>query len=104
MDVEPIRSIIETRLGQQLSFFNLMQGYLAVVLAVGIAGIGVIMVRAVCERRREVGVLRALGFPAPGAARLLRGVALRCVRRRAHRRCARVRHVVQPRRDVVVIW
>jgi putative ABC transport system permease protein len=29
---------------------------------VGIAGIGVIMVRAVRERRRQVGVLRALGF------------------------------------------
>ncbi|MFN8034601.1 MAG: FtsX-like permease family protein [Acidimicrobiia bacterium] len=63
-DAEPIRSIIEARLSQQLSFFNLMQGYLAVGLVVGIAGIGVIMVRAVRERRREVGVLRALGFSA----------------------------------------
>ena len=33
-------------------------------LIVGIAGIGVIMVRAVRERRRQVGVLRALGFQA----------------------------------------
>ncbi|MEA2516189.1 MAG: putative transport system permease protein, partial [Actinomycetota bacterium] len=29
---------------------------------VGIAGLGVVMVRAVRERRRDVGVLRALGF------------------------------------------
>jgi putative ABC transport system permease protein len=31
---------------------------------VGVAGLGVVMVRAVRERRRTVGVLRALGFPA----------------------------------------
>jgi putative ABC transport system permease protein len=30
---------------------------------VGIAGLGVVMVRAVRERRRSIGVLRALGFP-----------------------------------------
>jgi FtsH-binding integral membrane protein len=30
--------------------------------AVGIAGLGVVMVRAVRERRRNIGVLRALGF------------------------------------------
>ena len=30
----------------------------------GVAGLGVVMVRAVRERRRTVGVLRALGFPA----------------------------------------
>jgi putative ABC transport system permease protein len=33
-------------------------------LIVGIAGIGVLLVRAVRERRREIGVLRALGFRA----------------------------------------
>jgi putative ABC transport system permease protein len=45
-----------------LQFFRLMQGYLALGLAVGIAGIGVVTVRAVRERRRQVGVLRSLGF------------------------------------------
>jgi putative ABC transport system permease protein len=45
-----------------LQFFQLMQGYLALGLVVGIAGLGVIMVRAVRERRRDVGVLRSLGF------------------------------------------
>jgi putative ABC transport system permease protein len=39
-----------------------MQAYLALGLLVGIAGLGVVMVRAVRERRRQVGVLRALGF------------------------------------------
>lgn len=46
----------------QNQFFRLMQGYLALGLVVGIAGLGVVMVRAVRERRRQIGVLRALGF------------------------------------------
>ena len=45
-------------------FFQLMQGFLALGLLVGIAGLGVVMVRAVRERRRNIGVLRALGFQA----------------------------------------
>ena len=42
--------------------FQLFQGYLAMGLIVGIAGIAVVMVRAVRERRREIGTLRAIGF------------------------------------------
>jgi putative ABC transport system permease protein len=45
-----------------VAFFRLMQGFLALGLAVGITGLGVVMVRAVRERRRTIGVLRALGF------------------------------------------
>ena len=56
--------IVQTDMAQQQQFFLLMRGYLALGLIVGIAGIGVIMVRAVRERRRQVGVLRALGFQA----------------------------------------
>ena len=44
-------------------FFTLMQQFVGAGLLVGVAGIGVIMFRAVRERRREVGVLRSLGFP-----------------------------------------
>src|SRR5690606_18923133 len=47
------------------SFFGLMRGYLGLGLIIGIAGLGVVMLRAVRERRTEVGVLRAIGFPAP---------------------------------------
>ncbi len=61
---ETIRHRVETFLSQQQQFFLLMRGYLALGLIVGIAGIGVIMVRAVRERRHQVGVLRALGFDA----------------------------------------
>lgn len=39
-----------------------MEGYLALGLLVGVSGLGVIMVRAVRERRRQVGMLRSLGF------------------------------------------
>jgi putative ABC transport system permease protein len=41
--------------------FRLMQGYLAIGLLVAITGLGVVMVRSVRERRRTIGVLRALG-------------------------------------------
>src|SRR4029453_6210498 len=43
------------------SFFQLLQGFLAAGLVIGIVGLGVMMVRAVRERRRDIGVLRALG-------------------------------------------
>lgn len=59
---ETFRSLIEEFARANLQFLRLMQGYLALGLLVGIAGLGVVMVRAVRERRREVGVLRSLGF------------------------------------------
>jgi putative ABC transport system permease protein len=49
--------------------FQLFEGYLAMGLLVGIAGIAVIMIRAVRERRRQIGTLRALGFPARSMGR-----------------------------------
>jgi putative ABC transport system permease protein len=59
-----VRVLVEQNLAAQRSFFRLMQGFLALGLLVGIAGLGVVMVRAVRERRRTIGVLRALGFQA----------------------------------------
>jgi putative ABC transport system permease protein len=61
-DSATFRSLVEEGLTAQTSFFRLMQGYIALGLVVGIAGLGVVMVRAVRERRRQVGVLRSLGF------------------------------------------
>lgn len=43
-------------------FMALLRGFLAFGLLVGIAGLGVVMVRAVRERRQEIGMLRAMGF------------------------------------------
>ena len=48
--------------GLVLAILALFEGYLALGLVVGVAGIGVVTVRNVSERTREVGMLRALGF------------------------------------------
>jgi putative ABC transport system permease protein len=44
------------------TFVKIVQAFLAFGLVVGVAGLAVISARAVHERRREIGVLRALGF------------------------------------------
>jgi len=61
-DANTFHRLVTRSLGQSLQFFTLLKGYVALGLLVGIAGLGVVMVRAVRERRREVGVLRSLGF------------------------------------------
>ena len=68
-DAEAVTDTIANALAQQRGFFTLMQQFVGVGLLVGTAGIGVIMVRAVRERRREVGVLRSLGFPSRAVGR-----------------------------------
>jgi len=62
-DAETVHSIVATALSEQSGFLTLMQQFVGAGLVVGIAGIGVIMFRAVRERRREIGVLRSLGLP-----------------------------------------
>jgi putative ABC transport system permease protein len=57
-----IRTIMDEGYTMTRQIFQLFQGYLAMGLIVGIAGTGVVMVRAVRERRRQIGTLRALGF------------------------------------------
>jgi ABC-type antimicrobial peptide transport system permease subunit len=59
-----LRATVENGFSASTQFFRLMQGYLALGLLVGITGLGVVMVRSVRERRRTIGVLRALGFRA----------------------------------------
>ncbi len=62
--LEPV--IVADQLAQQLSgiltLLNLVTGFLALGLVVGIAGLGVISTRAVVERWQQIGMLRALGF------------------------------------------
>ncbi|MFG3490576.1 ABC transporter permease [Streptomyces sp. NPDC047972] len=60
----PIESDIREQFDSSTAFFRLMQGFLALGLGVGITGLGVVMVRSVRERRRTIGILRALGFRA----------------------------------------
>lgn len=62
VEVQSFRAIVAERQQENLQFFRLLQGYLMLGLLVGIAGLGVIMVRAVRERRQQIGVLRSLGF------------------------------------------
>jgi putative ABC transport system permease protein len=60
----PIADNTRRMFAANTAFFRLMQGFLGLGLLVGITGLGVVMVRAVRERRRTIGVLRALGFQA----------------------------------------
>ncbi|MDP8958937.1 MAG: FtsX-like permease family protein, partial [Actinomycetota bacterium] len=62
VQAESFRAIVADSQQANLQFFRLMQGYLALGLVVGISGLGVIMVRALRERRRQIGLLRSLGF------------------------------------------
>ncbi|MDH4143647.1 MAG: FtsX-like permease family protein [Acidimicrobiia bacterium] len=50
---------------EQEGFLTLLRGFLGLGLVIGIAGLGVVLVRAVRERRREIGMLRAVGVAAP---------------------------------------
>lgn len=61
-DAERVRDLVENAVAQQSGFFALMQQFVGAGLVIGIAGIGVLTVRAVRERRRHVGVLRSLGL------------------------------------------
>jgi putative ABC transport system permease protein len=69
-EANSIRSLMDESFAMTNRIFLLFEGYLAMGLIVGIAGLAVVMVRAVRERRREIGTLRALGFQprAVGAA------------------------------------
>lgn len=61
-DANSFRHLVRQAFAQTQQFLMLIKGYVALGLLVGIAGLGVVMVRAVRERRRQIGVLRALGF------------------------------------------
>jgi putative ABC transport system permease protein len=63
-DAISIAALMDEAFSMSHQIFQLFQGYLAMGLLVGIAGIAVVMIRAVRERRRQIGTLRALGFPA----------------------------------------
>ena len=57
-----LQEVIADAQAQQRSFFNLVVGFMALGLVVGIAALGVISARAVVERRHEIGVMRAIGY------------------------------------------
>ncbi len=57
-----VKESIEEAQSSQKALFNLLIGFMALGLFVGIAALGVISARAVVERRHGIGVLRAIGF------------------------------------------
>jgi len=61
-DVRTFDSLVAEELGRTTSFMRLLEVYLAFGLLIGIAGLGVVMVRAARERRHEIGTLRAMGL------------------------------------------
>jgi putative ABC transport system permease protein len=62
--VTDLAQAVRDQVASSRQFFQLMQGFLGLGLLVGISGLGVIMVRAVRERRRTIAMLRAMGFAA----------------------------------------
>jgi putative ABC transport system permease protein len=62
LQAEPIEAEIREMTSSSLMVNSLLQGFMALGLVVGIAALGVIAARSVVERRRQIGVLRALGF------------------------------------------
>jgi len=65
-EAEAFTTRIERFLSEELGFYDLLAGYLALGLVIGIAGLGVTLVRAVRERRREIGMLRSMGLATRG--------------------------------------
>ena len=68
-DADTVHHVVATAVAQNSAFFTLMQQFVGAGLLIAVAGVGVIMFRAVRERRREVGVLRSLGFQPRSVAR-----------------------------------
>ena len=63
-DADTFAALIAEGGDKLTGFLALLRGFLGFGLLVGIAGLGVVMVRAVRERRQEIGMLRAMGFRA----------------------------------------
>jgi len=57
-----VRDILEEAMETSASTMQLMELFLGVGLVVGIAGLGIITIRNIAERRQEIGVMRAIGF------------------------------------------
>jgi len=62
MQAESMAAEIRKNAQATIMINTLLQGFMALGLVVGIASLGVVAARAVVERRKEIGVLRAIGF------------------------------------------
>jgi putative ABC transport system permease protein len=71
-DATPIPTLVDATMGQLRGLMTMLQGYLGLGLLIGTAGLGVVMVRAVRERRQSIAMLRAMG----ASSRLVRTAML----------------------------
>jgi putative ABC transport system permease protein len=62
MDAAPLVEKFAIAQNVTRGVLQLLQGFMALGLLVGIAALGVVAARSVVERRQQIGVLRALGF------------------------------------------
>lgn len=63
MDANSIEQQAQQQLQQNKRFLTLFQLFLGFGLIVGIASLGIVTARSVIERRQEIGMLRAIGYP-----------------------------------------
>jgi len=68
-DAETFTARVEQFGATRQGFFVLLRGYLLLGLVIGIAGLAVTLFRAVRERRRQIGMMRAMGLPDSGVRR-----------------------------------
>jgi putative ABC transport system permease protein len=57
-----LTELLQEQADAQRAFSRLLTGFMGLGLMVGIASLGVISLRAVVERRQQIGVLRAIGY------------------------------------------
>jgi len=62
MNTINIKTTVESGMEMMNSMFLLFEIFLGLGLIVGIAGLGVITIRSVVERRQEIGIMRAIGY------------------------------------------
>lgn len=63
LDAKTTEQVVQENLGYELSFLHLFQAYLALGLVIGALGLGALAAREVQDRRREIGGMKALGWP-----------------------------------------
>jgi len=62
LEAEAMADSLDDQVGASRTFNWIIQGFMGLGLIVGVAGLGVITARSVVERRKEIGVLRSIGF------------------------------------------
>ena len=62
MESNVLAELVEDSVSANQSFNYLLTGFMGLGLLVGVASLGVVSLRAVVERRQQIGVLRAIGY------------------------------------------